>query len=122
MLVVSAAASTGCYAYRALGESDTEPIESPLVLSVARQLIAGPREFRAERGPNPTAIVRLAAERASLCWLIVHRYENAYANSSGWSIAQADETGRATLDDVFFRGDVAEIGLSCGDFLANSTL
>ena len=41
-------------------------------------------------GPNPTPIERLLAERASLCWFIVHRYENAYANSEGWTIAQAD--------------------------------
>ncbi len=41
-------------------------------------------------GPNPTPIERLLAERASLCWFIVHRYELAYANSKDWSIAQAD--------------------------------
>ena len=42
------------------------------------------------RDPNPTPIERLLAERASLCWFIVNRYENAYANASGWTIAQAD--------------------------------
>jgi hypothetical protein len=41
-------------------------------------------------GPTPTPIERLLAERASLCWFIVNRYENAYANAEGWSIAQAD--------------------------------
>ena len=41
-------------------------------------------------GPNPTPIERLLAERASLCWFIVHWYENVYANASGWSITQAD--------------------------------
>jgi hypothetical protein len=41
-------------------------------------------------GPNPTPIERLLAERASLCWFMVHRYENVYANSSGWSISQAE--------------------------------
>lgn len=41
-------------------------------------------------GPNPTPLERLLAERASLCWFIVHWYENAYANANGWSIAQAD--------------------------------
>ena len=41
-------------------------------------------------GPNPTPIERLLAERASLCWFIVNRYENAYVNAEGWSIAQAD--------------------------------
>jgi hypothetical protein len=34
--------------------------------------------------------VRLLAERASLCWFIVHWYENAYQNATGWSIEQAD--------------------------------
>ena len=33
------------------------------------------------RDPNPTPIERLLAERASLCWFIVNRYENAYANA-----------------------------------------
>lgn len=41
-------------------------------------------------GPNPTAIERLLAERASLCWFIVNLYENTYANSEGWTIDQAD--------------------------------
>jgi hypothetical protein len=41
-------------------------------------------------GPNPTPIEKLLAERASICWFIVHRYEDAYARSSGWSIDQAD--------------------------------
>jgi len=41
-------------------------------------------------GPNPTPIERLLAERASLCWFILHRYEDGYVNSSGWSIHQAD--------------------------------
>jgi hypothetical protein len=41
-------------------------------------------------GPNPTPIERLLAEWASLCWFIVHWYENAYANASGWNISQAD--------------------------------
>ena len=48
-------------------------------------------QVRAElEGPNPTPIERLLAERASLCWFIVNRYENAYANAKGWTIAQAD--------------------------------
>jgi len=41
-------------------------------------------------GPNPTPIERLLAERASLCWFIVHWYENVYANADGWNISQAD--------------------------------
>jgi hypothetical protein len=41
-------------------------------------------------GPNPTPIERLLAERASLCWFILHRYEDSYVNSTGWSIHQAN--------------------------------
>jgi hypothetical protein len=41
-------------------------------------------------GPNPTPIERLLAERASLCWFIVNWYEYVYANSSDWSIDQAE--------------------------------
>src|SRR5262245_51065538 len=41
-------------------------------------------------GPNPTAIERLLAERASLCWFMLHRHEDTYVNSSGWSIHQVD--------------------------------
>ena len=40
-------------------------------------------------GPNPTPIERLLAERASLCWFIVHWYENVYANANGWNLDQA---------------------------------
>jgi hypothetical protein len=35
-------------------------------------------------------VERLLVERASLCWHIVNLYENAYANTSGWNISQAD--------------------------------
>jgi hypothetical protein len=41
-------------------------------------------------GPNPTPNERLLAERAALCWFIVNHYEEAYVNSSGWNIDQAD--------------------------------
>jgi hypothetical protein len=41
-------------------------------------------------GPNPTPIERLLAERASICWFIVHWYETAYTSASGLSIANAD--------------------------------
>jgi hypothetical protein len=40
-------------------------------------------------GPNPTPIERLLAERISICWFIVNRYEDVYANSKGWSLDQA---------------------------------
>ncbi len=41
-------------------------------------------------GPNPTPIERLLTERASICWFIVNRHENAYVNADGWSIDQVD--------------------------------
>jgi hypothetical protein len=41
-------------------------------------------------GPNPTPIEKLLAERASICWFIVNRYEDTYVKSSGWSIDQAE--------------------------------
>ena len=47
--------------------------------------------IRAElEGPSPTPIERLLAERASLCWFIVHWYENVYVNSEKWPIWQVD--------------------------------
>jgi hypothetical protein len=45
-------------------------------------------------GPDPTPIERLLAERASLCWFIVHWYENAFAKADGMSIVQADYSQR----------------------------
>jgi hypothetical protein len=47
-------------------------------------------------GPNPTPIEQLLAERASLCWFILNRYEDAYANASGWNIDNADLQQRKT--------------------------
>jgi hypothetical protein len=41
-------------------------------------------------GPNPTPIERLLAERASICWFILNRYEDAYVRADGWNISQAD--------------------------------
>jgi hypothetical protein len=41
-------------------------------------------------GPNPTPIEKLLAERASICWFIVYRYEGTYATSKGWSIGSTD--------------------------------
>jgi hypothetical protein len=34
-------------------------------------------------------IERLLAERVSICWFIVNRNEDSYANSKGWSLDQA---------------------------------
>ncbi len=59
-----------------------------LIQEAATQKLA---KVQAElEGPDPTPIERLLAERASVCWFLVHLYDNAYANASGWSIAQAD--------------------------------
>jgi hypothetical protein len=67
---------------------DKEAGKNILVEEALRQKLDN---IRAElEGPNPTPIERLLAERASICWFIVHRYELAYANASGWSIANAD--------------------------------
>jgi hypothetical protein len=41
-------------------------------------------------GPNPTGLERLLAERASLCWFMVHWYETTVTNMRGLTIAQAD--------------------------------
>jgi hypothetical protein len=45
-------------------------------------------------GPNPTAIERLLAERASLCWFLVHWSEHASVNAGSQAIAQADYSQR----------------------------
>jgi hypothetical protein len=39
-------------------------------------------------GPNPTAIERLLAERAAICWFLVNRYESNYANAKDLTIRQ----------------------------------
>ncbi len=54
-------------------------------------------------GPNPTPIERLLAERASLCWFILNRYENAYVNADGWSIDQVDLQMRRKIDEAHSR-------------------
>jgi hypothetical protein len=41
-------------------------------------------------GPNPTAIERLLAERAAICWFLVHRYESVYANAKDLTIRQGE--------------------------------
>jgi len=41
-------------------------------------------------GPNPTPMERLLAERASVCWFIVHIYEDMFKNSPQMTLAQAD--------------------------------
>ena len=41
-------------------------------------------------GPNPTPLERLLAERATLCWFIVHRYEAGSIGAQGLTIAQAE--------------------------------
>jgi hypothetical protein len=68
-------------------------------------------------GPNPTPIERLLAERASLCWFILHRHEDSYVNSSGWSIHQADLQHRK-IDKAHARFLSALLTLSRGRKLA----
>ena len=41
-------------------------------------------------GPNPSPIERLLAERASLCWFLVHRYESMFVNSQDLALVDAD--------------------------------
>ena len=41
-------------------------------------------------GPNPSPIERLLAERASLCWFLVHRYESMFVNSQNLAIVDAE--------------------------------
>jgi hypothetical protein len=41
-------------------------------------------------GPNPSPIERLLAERASLCWFIVHRYETMFVNSQNLALVDAE--------------------------------
>jgi len=48
-------------------------------------------ELRSElEGPNPTPIERLLAQRACLCWFIVHWHETAYFGNDGMTLQQAD--------------------------------
>jgi hypothetical protein len=84
--------------YRECVGSSAEWLRQSIIQkSVGKNILGGEAveqeldRIRAElEGPNPTPIERLLAERASLCWFMVHWYENAYANSNGWTITQAD--------------------------------
>jgi hypothetical protein len=58
------------------------------VREAAGRKLAGVREELA--GPGATAIERLLAERAAVCWFLVHRYEGHYAGAEGLSIRQAE--------------------------------
>jgi hypothetical protein len=58
VLGLTAALTIGYWTLRALGDADTEAMESPLILSVARQLIAGPRELYGPfGGRNPLVLI-----------------------------------------------------------------
>jgi hypothetical protein len=58
VLVVSAALTVGFWLVRGIGEEDTEALESPLMLSVARQLVAGPGELYGPfGGSNPLVLI-----------------------------------------------------------------
>jgi hypothetical protein len=41
-------------------------------------------------GPNPSQLERLLAERAVLCWFLVHTYEIGYAQANELTIRQAE--------------------------------
>ena len=58
VLAVSAAITVGFWLFTALGEADTESLESPLMLSVARQLMVGPGELYGPfGGRNPLVLI-----------------------------------------------------------------
>jgi hypothetical protein len=58
ILALSAAATIGYWSFRAFGEADTEAMESPLMLSVARQLVFGPWELYGPfDGSNPLVLI-----------------------------------------------------------------
>src|SRR5262249_31539356 len=58
LLAVSAAITLGYWALRGLGKRDTEAMESPLMMSVARQLIEGPRDLYGPfGGSNPLVLI-----------------------------------------------------------------
>jgi hypothetical protein len=58
VLAISAAITLGFWLVMALGGGDTEALESPLMLSVARQLVAGPGELYGPfGGHNPLVLI-----------------------------------------------------------------
>ncbi len=58
VLAVTAAATVGYWLVKAMGEADTEALESPLMLSVARQLVVGPGELYGPFGSsNPLVLI-----------------------------------------------------------------
>jgi hypothetical protein len=58
LLSLSAMATIGYWTIKALGRADTEPMESPLMLSVARQLVSGPGELYGPfGGGNPLVLI-----------------------------------------------------------------
>ena len=58
MVAVSAAATLGYWSFRGLDRRDTEAMESPLILSVARQLTVSPRELYGPYGEsNPLVLI-----------------------------------------------------------------
>jgi hypothetical protein len=58
ILAASAVLTVGYWSVKVLGEADTERMESPLMLSVARQLVVGPRELYGPfDGSNPLVLI-----------------------------------------------------------------
>ncbi len=58
VLAIAAAVTLGYWLFRAVGEEDTEALESPLMLSIARQLVVGPGELYGPfGGRNPLVLI-----------------------------------------------------------------
>ena len=77
ILAASAAATIGYWSVMAFGEGDTEAMESPLMLSVARQLVAGPWELYGPfDGSNPLVLIHAPLyyrAAALLAWPMARR-------------------------------------------------
>ena len=74
--------------------------ENPMIQeAIGRKLDSVRSELE---GPNPSPIERLLAERASLCWFLVHRYETMFVNSQNMAIVDAEYQQRK-IDRVHAR-------------------
>jgi len=58
VLAVAAVVTTGYWGIQGLGAGDNEALESPLMMSVARQLVSGPGELYGPfNGRNPLVLI-----------------------------------------------------------------
>jgi hypothetical protein len=83
--------------------------------AVRRKLVAVKSELA---GPDPTPLEQLLAERASICWLQVNRYENGYELAEEMTIRQAefhqnkiDAAHRRFLSTVRTLAQIRKLGL-----------